>query len=170
MARQLVRSEQVRAAIAGDNLLSNAQVKAVQVALDSGVSSTDIDSAELTQAILSQLRYFEGGATWTDQAPPDPNAGHEQRFNEAVVGVQDGTNTVFYAQFYFVPSTLSVSLNGNAIYQGTGDDYTVAESGGVGTGYDTITLFAYADCAPLPQDKVRISYTRSGGPSTYVLP
>jgi hypothetical protein len=33
-----------------------------------------------------------------------------------------------------------LSYNGQRLYEGVGNDYVVSESGGVGTGYDTITL------------------------------
>lgn len=47
-----------------------------------------------------------------------------------------------------------VSYNGQRLIEGTGDDYVASESGGAGTGYDTITL----EFTPRPSSNFRIDY------------
>ena len=64
-------------------------------------------------------------------------------FQQALVGPLNGFNTVFTTSTKFVasgPSKESLYYNGVLLFQGPGNDYTVSESGGVGTGFDTITM------------------------------
>lgn len=48
-----------------------------------------------------------------------------------------------------------LSYNGQRLIEGSGNDYVASESGGVGTGYDTITL----EFTPRPASNWRIDYT-----------
>jgi hypothetical protein len=48
-----------------------------------------------------------------------------------------------------------VSYNGQRLVEGLGNDYVASESGGVGTGYDTITL----EFTPRPASNFRVDYT-----------
>jgi hypothetical protein len=78
-------------------------------------------------------------------------------FQQALTGPQDGFNTVFTTSSYFIPSGPSKEsfyLNGVLLRQGVTEDYTVSESGGVGTGFDTITM-AFA---PRSNDWLAIDY------------
>lgn len=68
---------------------------------------------------------------------------------EDLLGTKDGSNLVFTtpSNFIYVASTgwdISVYLNGQKLREGASRDYTVSESGGIGTGYNTITLVAPA--------------------------
>lgn len=77
-----------------------------------------------------------------------------------LTGPQDGFNTVFHSSFKFIASGLakeSFYVNGMLMLQGPGNDYTVSESGGVGTGFDTITL-AFA---PLSNDRLCLDLSPS---------
>ncbi len=81
------------------------------------------------------------------------------RFGVAVVGTINGVNAVFVTpeDFRHDPprATLSLYFNGQRLF--VGDDFSVSESGGPGTGYDTITtLFA-----PVPGDKLWADYFAS---------
>jgi hypothetical protein len=74
------------------------------------------------------------------------------------VGPRDGINLVFTTPDYFFVSTYvscSVYRNGVRLESGTDNDYTIAESGGPGTGYDTVILKAFP---PLPPEKLTIDY------------
>lgn len=67
------------------------------------------------------------------------------RLDVAPIGPIDGTNLVFTTPEKFVqvvPLVIRVYRNGQR--QALGGDYTVSESGGIGTGYDTITFVAGA--------------------------
>lgn len=48
-----------------------------------------------------------------------------------------------------------VSYNGQRLIEGSGNDYVASESGGIGTGYDTITL----EFVPRPASNFRVDYT-----------
>ena len=65
------------------------------------------------------------------------------RFEQALVGTKNGVNLVFTTPEDFIDATLCVYYNGIRLKRGVGNDYLTSESGGLGTGYDTITL-AYA--------------------------
>lgn len=65
------------------------------------------------------------------------------RVRQPLLGDIDGSNTVFTSPYKFVhdavrPETLY--YNGVAQDEGISDDYIASESGGVGTGFDTIIM------------------------------
>jgi hypothetical protein len=71
------------------------------------------------------------------------------RWDIAVSGSVDGVNLDFITPEKFVqvaPLTIVVYRNGQR--QTLGGDYTVSESGGIGTGYDTITFASGAMVKP----------------------
>lgn len=82
-------------------------------------------------------------------------------YNEVLAGPINGTNTVFTTSAEFTPGSEAVYFNGVRQTAGAGNDYTISESGGAGTGYDTIIF----DVAPRarggskPDDRVSIDYT-----------
>lgn len=81
-------------------------------------------------------------------------------FQQTLAGPQNGVNVVFTTPVKFIasgPSKESFSVNGVLLLQGVGNDYTVSESGGVGTGYDTITM-AFA---PRSNDRLSIDFSPS---------
>ncbi len=55
-----------------------------------------------------------------------------------LVGVMDGANRTFTTLEYFMPDTIMVIRNGVRQHHHTSGDFSVYESGGFGTGYDTI--------------------------------
>lgn len=78
-------------------------------------------------------------------------------FQQPLSGDVDGVNVTFTTPAYFIasgPSKESFYLNGVLLRQGVTEDYTVSESGGIGTGYDTIVM-AFA---PKPGDWLTIDY------------
>ena len=71
------------------------------------------------------------------------------RLDITPAGVIDGVNLVFTTPEKFTqvaPLTILVYRNGQR--QALGGDYSVSESGGIGTGYDTITFVAGAKLKP----------------------
>lgn len=83
---------------------------------------------------------------------PDPRV---ERPSAALVGAINGANTVFTTPEKLVKSSLRVLMNGVQLEEGAGNDYTVTESGGPGTGFDTITFLGFA---PRVGDKLFASY------------
>ncbi len=86
-----------------------------------------------------------------------PSSGGARLFQQAVTGARNGVNTIFTTALKFSasgPTIESFYVNGVRQLQGSGNDYTVSESGGPGSGYDTITM-AYA---PLSQDQLLVDF------------
>lgn len=81
------------------------------------------------------------------------------RWDVPLDGVIDGANKTFTvpASEKFVQSGnvhIRVYLNGQRLFAGASNDYTVSESGGVGTGYDTVDL----SIAPVTGDLVTVDF------------
>lgn len=69
------------------------------------------------------------------------------RYGVELNGLKNGFNTQFMTPEAFVLGTIRVERNGQRLFVGASNDYTVSESGGVGTGYDTINFNG-----PAPKD------------------
>ncbi len=86
--------------------------------------------------------------------------GEKQRRGIELIGTIDGVNTTFTTPEYFLHEaageTIAVYYNGQRMYVGAANDYLPSESGGPGTGYDTITLTV----APRVGDRVTADYKR----------
>ena len=66
-----------------------------------------------------------------------------RRYNQDVTGAINGTNTTFTVSPYFRHDGIrdeALYLNGQRLKEGSAFDYEAVESGGVGTGYDTIEI------------------------------
>ena len=83
------------------------------------------------------------------------------REDEQLVGAVNGAN-----QIYTLPNSekaivadpgvkIKVYYNGQRLHEGGANDYTTSESGGSGTGFDTVTLLFVA---PKPGDIVTADY------------
>jgi hypothetical protein len=57
-----------------------------------------------------------------------------------LAGAKDGVNLSYTAPDKFLEQTIRVYRNGHRLRRGTGCDYEVSESGGVGSGFDAVTL------------------------------
>ena len=64
------------------------------------------------------------------------------KFEVDLIGSKTGTNLIFTTPDTFLQETIRLYLNGQRLKRGAGDDYLTSESGGSGTGFDTITLAA----------------------------
>ena len=77
------------------------------------------------------------------------NLNYTFRDNIKLIGAVDGINKTFYTPEKFINGNFSgntfhikVRHNGKELYENI--DYTIGESGGAGTGYDMINLYAFA--------------------------
>lgn len=79
------------------------------------------------------------------------------RYEIELLGDRDHVNLVFRLPGgeKFVPGTLRVYFNGRR--EGLLNDYSVSESGGSGTGFDTVT-FLHSSMAPYPDERVLADY------------
>jgi hypothetical protein len=81
----------------------------------------------------------------------------DSRYREPLIGIKNHSNTVFTTSQKFTRVTGKEEwLYFNGVLQefGAANDYTASESGGVGTGYDTITF----SVGPRAKDKLEIIY------------
>ncbi len=80
------------------------------------------------------------------------------RTGVVLIGTIDGVNMVFTTPDFFLndgTTSILVYYNGVRLELGAGNDYTLSESGGPGTGFDTVTL----PFAPVPpKDKITADY------------
>jgi hypothetical protein len=81
-------------------------------------------------------------------------------YGEVPSGLINSVNTVFTTSQDFVPGTETVYYNGVRQREGLSNDYVRSESGGIGTGFDTITLAVAPRDRPglRPDDVVIVDY------------
>lgn len=80
-----------------------------------------------------------------------------QRWDIQLVGAKNGVNVSFTTPENFQQAGtlhIRVYLNGQRLLEGGSNDYTVAESGGAGTGFDTVNLAV----APKSNDNLTADY------------
>lgn len=84
------------------------------------------------------------------------------RQDEELVGATNGVNITFIlpngdkAINQTIGAKILVKYNGQALHEGASNDFTVTESGGAGTGFDTVLL----EFSPLPGDLIAADYIR----------
>jgi hypothetical protein len=80
------------------------------------------------------------------------------RWDVELSGVKDGVNLTFSVPGEKFVQTgnigIRVHLNGQRLFLGAGNDYAVSESGGPGTGYDTVILTV----PPVPWERITADY------------
>jgi hypothetical protein len=75
-----------------------------------------------------------------------------------LLGIKNSLNMVFTTPDKFYQTlyrSIRIFFNGQRYLVGIGNDYTVSESGGPGTGFDTVTLLSVA---PRPLDILTADY------------
>lgn len=86
------------------------------------------------------------------------------RTGQQLIGPKDGVNVIFTVpvgdKFTHNLPFLSIQVYFNGMRLTLLDDYMVTESGGLGTGYDTVVL----EVAPLPWDHLLSDYVAVGSP------
>lgn len=80
---------------------------------------------------------------------------NRNRVGIELIGTKDGVNQTFTTPDIFVEGTLRVFYNGVRLHKGVTHDYTTSESGGIGTGFDTMV---FTVSAPLSDDHVTSDY------------
>jgi hypothetical protein len=61
-----------------------------------------------------------------------------EKTGRVLIGDTDGANVTFLTPEKFISGTLKVFRNGARLREGVSDDYTIAESGGPGSGLDSV--------------------------------
>ena len=89
-------------------------------------------------------------------APPIPTL-DDLRLSIVPAGTIDGANTDFTTPEEFVQETnIVIRVYRNGQRETLGGDYTVSESGGAGTGYDTVSFIPPA--TPKTGEVIRVDY------------
>jgi hypothetical protein len=113
------------------------------VSADGGVTNTAGQTVDMT--------YIKGG-------DPDPTDTPTVLRTEVVpAGVKNGVNTIYTTPDFYQqdsPVGIMVHFNGMRLLEGATDDFVASESGGAGTGFDTITLAV----APKSKDQLHVDY------------
>ena len=152
MARQRLRLVTVRKPGSFDDQKASATIAASETAA--------ADEQEFIENVLSQIRQILGTANWYD--PPTvtiADLATREVCNEIPSGLKNNANQVFTTANFFIPDSEKVYVNGMRMSRKGGFcDYEISESGGVGTGYDTITLGLIA---PDPDEQIMVDYTKS---------
>ena len=124
-------------------------------------------------SIRSQLQRIIGEGDWWRDIPISLRAVSAYlggfRKNQPVTPAPDGVETIFFPPEDFLYSTTpalsflnpSVYLNGNRLQEGV--DYTLEESGGVGTGFDSIEFVSGPLTTPRTGDLILVDYFISTG-------
>jgi len=86
------------------------------------------------------------------------------RTGQQLTGPKDGVNVTYTVptgdKFTHNLPFFSIKVYFNGVRLTLLDDYTIAESGGVGTGYDTVVL----EVTPLPWDHLLVDYIAQNAP------
>lgn len=133
---------------------------------------TDADCLEFDlNALRSQMRRVIGELAWWDDPSTNLAAlagmlgvapAGTLRTNVIPSGLVDGANFTYTTPDFFVSNantSVIVNLNGKQLDSVLGD-FTASEGGGVGSGYDTITI--NPACPPKTGDILRVDYLIAG--------
>lgn len=160
--QQRIRYDRVRVADTQDDQKTPAQIVA-------GATGGSVTQEDLQEFVLSQIKRI----IWGD----DPGNWYldfaglgvldlltlsqltaTRRVGIGLIGAINGVNLVFTTPEIFVrvvvADTIGVYYNGQRLVET--DDYALSESGGIGTGYDTVTMLS----APKVGDKLKADYTK----------
>lgn len=161
MATSLLRLKVVRTADA-----QNDQKTPLEI---TGAPTTPVTQEEFQELLLSQIKRIIFGSATGNWYSNFGSLGVESLaqlsailasrvVGESLAGAINGTNTVFTtaSKFVHVVGGLSIQVYMNGQRLVLTDDYTLSESGGPGTGFDTVTLLT----APRAGDKVFADYTK----------
>lgn len=165
MARKQTRPryEAVKAADAYDD-----QKSAVEIAAAHATATTQ---EELQEFVLSQIKRILHGdlaGRWFDDPTTIASLAALRalvvgaRWNVELLGTKDGVNRTFTTPEKFLHSTyadaeprLRLYHNGRRLIEG--DDFLPSESGGAGTGFDTVTMLSLV---PNGRSRLTADYTR----------
>jgi hypothetical protein len=84
------------------------------------------------------------------------------RVGVELLGVVNGTNVTFTTpnKFVYQPGVVEIAvfLNGQRLTPGVGKDFVATESGGSGSGYDTIVFAVAPRLSGATEDQIRVDY------------
>ena len=122
-------------------------------AVDAVIASLEFPITDPLQFRLSLMRAY--GVPIADHVQAELNAISDSvktDIDTGIVGVQDGTNKQFTTPDIFLERSIHIYRSGQRLKRI--NDFTVLESGGVGTGFDTFVL----EIAPRTRDNLVVDY------------
>jgi hypothetical protein len=162
--RQMLRAYEVRSPERPKRLGQRTDRQVRQYPDAAGAEPTDATLEDHLDITASRIRLNAGSLDWRQGGSGASGAGQQPEvIGEQPFGDQDGANLSFVTASQFVPQSLQVFINGlrQAVNQDGTQDITVGESGGLGTGFDTInTAFAL-----LQNDRILCDYVRDAIPA-----
>jgi hypothetical protein len=127
------------------------------LAQDIVVISSDID---LLQFNAAQKQFLQSAGIITGLQVSSSNLDVLRKEDIQLVGTVDNINTVFIIPSgkFLQNSTYKIIVYKNGVKQLYLDDYFIAESGGPGTGYDTVIFSVAPTTVPSPVDVITADY------------
>lgn len=133
----------------------NVKLRAKEIfVVESNINLLQFDPCHRQFLIDSGITYGIDASGGTAEVPFTFKQGQD------LIGTQDGTNPIFTTPDNFIQGTFGnnefrilIRHNGRTLQEGT--DYIVSESGGVGTGYDTVI---FKCTLPGAEDEITVDY------------
>ena len=121
------------------------------------IVSSDID---ILQFNSTQLAFLQAAGITTGLQITNNQLMYVEKQDIKLVGIIDGNNTIFKIPlgFWIQSCPYKIIVYKNGVKQAMGDDYYISESGGPGTGYNTITMTLPPNAIPLPVDILTADY------------
>jgi hypothetical protein len=123
----------------------------VEVVLESPITEVTLESL-VTEVFVETVETIV-----VEVSTVPPSIGFLPRVRQPLTGATDSVNTIFASPLKFIHDGVrdeTLYYNGVAQDEGVGDDYVASESGGLGTGFDTITTIF----VPKPGDKLWLTF------------
>lgn len=153
----MLRSFEVRAPQAPPTLGQQTDRQVRQYPDSAGLPADGKNLGEHFDILQSRLRLNAGALDWR-QGPAGGSGGASGAVvHEEPNGDRDGTNQVYTTSHAFVPQALQFYVNGLRQRLGDTNDFTIFESQGVGSGYDSLHIV----WAPLESDQLVVDYTQA---------
>lgn len=157
--RQMLRAWEVRSPQEPRPLGQKTDRQVRQYPDGAGAEPVNATMQDHLDIVASRVRLNAGAVDWRQgPAPGQGGGGDAAQTTEVPEGDKDGVNVRYTTSDKFVPQSLKFYVNGlRQALSSTGDaDFTIEESSGVGTGFDTVAL----SWAPLPQDQMVVDYSQ----------
>jgi hypothetical protein len=159
--RQMLRSFEVRAPESPRVLGQRTDGQVRRYPDASGAEPINDTMQDHLDIVSSRIRLNAGALDWREGPSGGGSSGITPGLviGEVPVGAQDGQNLVFMTAYVFSPQTMSVFVNGMRQQVGAdgASDFTISESGGRGTGYNTVLL----SFALLGRDAILLDYEKA---------
>lgn len=147
-----ISEESIRASLLKGEIRTKLQAEEINVV------ASDVD---LLQFNTEQLAFLNENGINLGTSVTSANLAVIRREDIELDGVVDGVNNIFTipnGEKFLETSIYKIIVYMNGVKQFFGGDYLIAESGGVGTGYDTVIMTTVPSPTPSPPDVITADY------------